>query len=238
MNIKLSSVKLVFCGSIVERYEYLDSWSWGLKLPPRASFDRPKRGITPQSSLQRAKRSIRRLVYCNPNLNKFVTLTFAKNVKSLPYANQQFNLFVKRVKYAYPDFEYIAVPEFQKRGAVHYHLLCNLPFVAPEALAALWSFGFVKVNRIFGDVTLVASYITKYLTKGGVDKRLFLKKKYFCSRSLKRPIIFYNDGFVNAIHQIYDFSAENAHRIYTLTADFVGRIIYSVYKDVPFLGFN
>ena len=65
-------------------------------------------------SINRTKTEIRRLVNSNPQLNKFMTLTFAKSTTDLKEANYIFNKFILRIVYRYPNFKYIAVPEFQK----------------------------------------------------------------------------------------------------------------------------
>ena len=67
-----------------------------------------------QFSINRTKTEIRRLVNTKPQLNKFMTLTFAKSTTDLKTANYIFNQFIKRMVYRYPNFEYLAVPEFQK----------------------------------------------------------------------------------------------------------------------------
>ncbi len=138
-------------------------------------------------SLNRAKTEIRRLVNANPQLNKFLTLTFAENITDLKEANYIFNQFIKRIAYKYRDFEYLAVPEFQKRGAVHYHLLCKLPFVEMAEIELLWGQGFVRVNKI-ANVNNVGAYVCKYLSKDLFDERSFNKKKFFRSQSLIKPI--------------------------------------------------
>lgn len=87
-------------------------------------------------------------------------------------ANGEFAKFVKRLK-RYVGFspQYVAVPEFQKRGAVHYHLLLNCPYIPADELARLWGQGFVKVNAI-DNVDNLGAYVTKYMTKDNVDERL------------------------------------------------------------------
>ena len=115
-------------------------------------------------SVNRTRTEIRRLVNSNPQLNKFLTLTFAENITDLKTANYIFNKFILRMNYKYNNFEYLAVPEFQKRGAVHYHLLCNLPFIEIAELQELWGQGFVKINKI-DDVNNVGAYVSKYLGK-------------------------------------------------------------------------
>ena len=90
------------------------------------------------------------------------------------------------MNYKYNNFEYLAVPEFQKRGAVHYHLLCNLPFIEIAELQELWGQGFVKINKI-DDVNNVGAYVSKYLGKE-MDERTFGKKKFFRSQNLKQSV--------------------------------------------------
>ena len=138
-------------------------------------------------SLNRTKTQIRRLTNANPQLTKFMTLTFAENITDLKEANYIFNQFIKRISYKYGDFEYLAVPEFQKRGAVHYHLLCKLPFAKVAELQEIWGQGFIKINKI-DDVNNVGAYVSKYLTKDMFDERTFGKKKFFRSQSLSESI--------------------------------------------------
>jgi len=139
-----------------------------------------------QFSINRTRTEIRRLVNSNPHLNKFMTLTFAENITDLKTANYIFNKFILRMNYKYPDFEYLAVPEFQKRGAVHYHLLCDVSFIEVSELQEIWGQGFVKINKI-DEVNNVGAYVSKYLGKE-MDERTFGKKKFFRSQSLKESI--------------------------------------------------
>lgn len=137
-------------------------------------------------SINRTKTEIRRLANSNPQLNKFLTLTFAENITDLKKANYIFNKFILRMNYKYPDLQYLAVIEFQKRGAVHYHLLCNLPYVEAVKLQTVWDQGFIRINRI-DNINNVGAYISKYLGKE-MDERMFNKKKFFRSQNLKDPV--------------------------------------------------
>lgn len=138
-------------------------------------------------AVNRAKTEIRRLANSNPQLNKFMTLTFAENITELKTANYLFNKFILRMSYKYADFEYLAVPEFQKRGAVHYHLICNLPFVETDGLQSMWRHGFVKINKI-DSIKNVGAYISKYLGKDFLDTRTFGKKSFFARKLLKNQL--------------------------------------------------
>ena len=95
-----------------------------------------------------------------------------------------------RMKYRFPEFKYIAVIEFQDsngRGAVHYHMICNLPYVKKKELQELWRGGFVKINRI-DKVDNVGAYVIKYMCKDTEDERLCGENAYLHSRGLTEPI--------------------------------------------------
>ena len=51
------------------------------------------------------------------------TLTYGKDFPTVPDANLQFRNWVKRVRDRIPHFAAIWVSEFQKRGALHFHLI-------------------------------------------------------------------------------------------------------------------
>jgi hypothetical protein len=139
-----------------------------------------------KSSLNRAKTEVKRLVNSNPQLNKFLTLTFAKNLTDIETTNKLFNQFTKRTSYKYKSFQYLVVPEFQKRGAVHYHMLCSLPFIEMKRLTKLWGHGYVWIERI-EDSKNIRSYLTKYLTKDLFAENMSGKKKFFRSKTLRQP---------------------------------------------------
>lgn len=138
---------------------------------------------------------IRQLVCTNfDSGSKFVTLTFndsqefdIKNVKS---CNKYFMKFILRLRYRYPELRYVAVIEFQDkngRGAVHYHMICNLPFVKKSELQEIWGAGYVKINAI-DKVDNVGAYVVKYMCKDTEDKRLCGQNAYLHSRGLQEPV--------------------------------------------------
>lgn len=157
----------------------------------------------------------------------FVTLTFKENLKDIEYANKCFNSFRTYIKKLKNDFKYVAVPEFQKRGAVHYHLLTNIDYNDLNLLSQEekklynrsskkwqvgkniigWSKGFSLVKTI-ENVNIVA-YISKYMTKD-IDNRLWGKRRYYYSQSLIKPeTIYLNidniDEFALLVNNLTDF---------------------------------
>lgn len=152
----------------------------------------------------KARNNLRRLVLNNfSNRSTFLTLTFQENLTDLTKANQVFKRFVKYMKEDLAKvwgngFKYVAVVEFQKRGAIHYHLICDLPKYYRyskvrdrwrQAITALGvsGTGSTKQHRI-DKVDNVGAYVVKYMTKADADERLIGKKLYQTSRGLIKPI--------------------------------------------------
>lgn len=80
-------------------------------------------------NLLRSKFQMERLIKSNEKEFKtFITLTFADNIKDIKEANKKIHIWCTYIKRLKNDFKYIGVPEFQKRGAVHYHFLTNINY--------------------------------------------------------------------------------------------------------------
>ena len=198
-NKPLKNIKsrIIISGNVVEMTTYERGYFKNyheVKKIGRSSKDTTDedKALNREKVLQRARSRVRRLACANPQLNKFFTLTFADNVTDLKYANNQFCCFIKRLnryltKMHKDKVQYIAVVEFQERGAVHYHLLCNLPYISANKLQEIWKNGFVKINKI-DDVDNVGAYVTKYMSKDNADERLIGNRCYFTSQGLQEPI--------------------------------------------------
>lgn len=78
-------------------------------------------------TIRDARNRCRRLALMNFSENDtFMTLTFAENIQDITYADNEFKKFMKRFNYKYKrKSKFLAVREFQKRGAIHYHLLID-----------------------------------------------------------------------------------------------------------------
>lgn len=155
-----------------------------------------------KNNLNRSFMLLTDLVLSNrSNLKTFITLTFKDNIKDLTYANKIFNNYCKAVRRHYPDFIYIGVPEFQKRGAVHYHILTNLSLSDCKAFrlqdneedkydAIQWSHGFSSVFDLSmtDEKFNISAYMGKYFFKD-IDNRLFGRQKVLRSQNCKKPIV-------------------------------------------------
>ena len=95
--------------------------------------------------------------------------------------------------------DYIYVPEPHEKGDWHIHLLLKADknlYISNDDLREIWSYGFVKVNRL-QDVDNIGAYVSAYLinikdgeqTKKGA--RLYLyppnHKLYRASKGIKKP---------------------------------------------------
>lgn len=148
----------------------------------------------------RTKLNCQRLAKANAKEWKsFLTLTYADNMQDVAQAKLDLRYFVKNIKKVKKDFKYIAIPEFQKRGAIHFHLLTNLSLQDNNIITKqknnnkyydvkYWNKGFTSYEDISGDVKKIVGYISKYMTKDNADDRLFNFKRYTASQNLIKPV--------------------------------------------------
>lgn len=147
----------------------------------------------------------------------FITLTFKEDIKDVYEANKQLNKYLTSVrrdmKKKGREFYYLGVPEFQKNGRVHYHLLTSLendidipkkndlktynPFkdvwyVHNYYEIPHWTYGYsdsFDILKNTDDNFNLSLYLIKYLYKD-IDNRLFGNKKILKSNNLDKPNIY------------------------------------------------
>jgi hypothetical protein len=249
---KIYQVQYVVSGSVIERYTYEKNQFVGFegKNKNGKKTDGLKSELNRSISLGRARKSVMRAINSNPCLNKFLTLTFEENVTDLNYSNNELKKWIKRVNYQVfktkkSEMKYVAVIEFQKRGAVHYHILCNLPYIDVNELAKTWGHGFIKLNRIKGDsgrfgsneCDNVGAYVCKYMTKDNDDVRLKERKSYLMSQNLDKPQeIFVGINEKDLLEQVYNLDGilsctlNKTHFSATYTNDYTGTVIYNQFN--------
>lgn len=193
-------LKVIVTGHVIEVYEYEKMPSIPTRrrkestsnLDLESEFDNTL--LDRQHNMQKARNRLRRLITANFDENsKFITLTFKENLTDVKKANYEFMKFIQRLRYRYGNFKYAAVIEFQKRGAVHYHMISDLPYIENSELNKIWGHGFVKINDI-SHVDNVGAYMIKYMTKDNIDMRLRGLKSYQTSKNLIRPLEFVGDA--------------------------------------------
>lgn len=239
--------KLLMTGNVWELLIYENGVYKGVQTKQRERIGRKNAANTSEETKKenrrktayRAKRYVRLMANANPDLDRFFTCTFADNpemMTDLAKAHREFQKFIKRVqtyinrerkKKGLPPkkIKYIAVTEFQKRGAIHFHLLCNFDYIYFKELGKLWRNGTIYIKRI-DDVDNVGAYITKYMTKDNIDERLKGKKCYTMSKGLKTPTVYTNEKKIKKIME----SIPEKDIIRTITkeyeSEYYGKITY------------
>lgn len=147
------------------------------------------------------------------DFTSFITLTF-KGKPDIEECTKKFQNYCRSVKRVYPEFMYIGVPEFQKRGVIHYHILtnikCDSELIPRQPKKRVydtksdwyktiefynikyWSKeknGNSQVLDIINDTDdkfEPVAYMMKYFYKD-LDNRLFGNKKILKSNNIKKP---------------------------------------------------
>ena len=217
---KLYNCKIVECGSFIQVYYYANSRIKNLNKEDNVDLSLKKIDIEVETSnktkskkftnhiedknITRSKLQCQRIAKANMEYwETFITLTFADNVTDIDVANKRFRYFVDKIRRIKKDFRYICVPEYQERGAVHYHLLTNISINDKLMYEQkdnpkfkhikYWSEGFTRVDNIKGDIKKIIGYISKYMTKDA-DDRLFGRRRFFYSQNCLVPKISYIDS--------------------------------------------
>ena len=144
-NIKSTHLRAIISGNTLEVYSYEKPIFYDFSNESQPASASPDIEGNRKRSRHRARKMVQRLVDANfgfhidpfgrPYISKFLTLTFKKNIKTPKEANAYFTRFMKKLNYQVfkskkSVIKYLAVVEFQKRGAVHYHVVFfNLPFL-------------------------------------------------------------------------------------------------------------
>lgn len=204
---ELVEKKVIISGDVIEFYDYGNPYLKGFEQKKKTGSKGRKKDFRSDEyrenrkrTLHRASADLRRTINANVNAYgkdfaaKFITLTFEENIQDLDYAHNEFMKFIKRLNYyifktKIANVKYSAVVEFQKRGAVHYHVVFyNLPYIPASKINDLWrrSNGNINVKRI-KHVDNIGSYVCKYMSKENEDERLEGRKCYFNSRGLFKP---------------------------------------------------
>jgi hypothetical protein len=111
----------------------------------------------------------------------FFTFTIKQNLTDTSQTNKAWSYFLKLMRTRHKLNSFIWVAERQKRGAVHYHTLLDIPFIKYSEIKLLFSRTFARYNievseknsvsgskngnSIVSNVDKAVKYLTKYMTK-------------------------------------------------------------------------
>lgn len=226
-RIRYYDKKYICSGHVIEEIKYSLGVCEGYdsKATGKCSSDNKKRS----DNINKSKVKLRRLINSNVTGNDlFVTLTYANNMTDINKAKYDFKIFIKAMKRKGYSLKYVYVVEFQKRGAVHFHVIFfNMKYISNEFLSSVWKHGFVRINRI-DDVDNVGAYVVKYMQKDLMDDRLINKDLYGRSRGLNEPIEIKDPQEVQLLEET--LSSDVLVYENTYTSDYHGLMSYKQYN--------
>lgn len=159
-------------------------------------------------SAHRSRQNLYDICRCN-DFEYFVTWTFSPDKIERfndTKVKRKFTEFQNDLHKAYPNMFYIAVPEYHKKGGLHFHLLIGgvtldelkaVPAVSKRGRLIIkngkqiynvmrWKLGYSTLSVITnGEAT--KHYICKYISKQHLDERFFNKRRYYVSANIRRP---------------------------------------------------
>lgn len=172
------------------------------KTKEQEQYEKKKNKLT---NLNNSRNKINRLIASNPDLDKFITLTYAESVK-MEDSKKHLAYFFTKLRRKQEGLKYIWVLEFQGNGNIHYHILTNLKInidtnryrkserhkeVEREFSDKYWKHGFVDIRDLNKEGnTNVAKYLTAYITKDMFDTEMEGKRIFGYSKStMDKPIV-------------------------------------------------
>jgi len=222
---------------MVEEYAYEREPS-----PPKLDERQPRRkrpkGLRLTRNVKQTRKSFYRLVRANlDGKTRPVLLTLTmREIVSIEDAWLAYTKFFHKMRKRYPAIKTIGVPEWQKRGAVHFHVLVwNLDATAikgerrTRTIANLWGHGFVDLAPTDGNPKL-STYLGKYMSKAMHDHRLFGKKAYSASRNVLRPVSLRTSFTIDTAYSVWGIDGDTAPlRTREYATMFLGRCTYKEY---------
>lgn len=171
------------------------------KTKEQEKYEKKKNKLT---NLNNSRNKINRLIASNPDLDKFITLTYAESV-SMEESKKHLAYFFTKLRRKQEGLKYLWVLEFQANGNIHYHILTNFKInidtskyrksekhkeVEREFSSEFWRHGFVDIRDLNKEGnTNVARYLTAYITKDMMDKELEGARVFGYSKStMDKPI--------------------------------------------------
>ncbi len=152
--------------------------------------------IVLSKSQARAKKQVR-YKSMMMNADRMLTLTYRENITDLKRAWSDLKAFSRKMKTEFEDdWQYICVPEFQKRGAVHFHMAVS-GFFPVNKVRQFWrdvvGEGNIDitspraVDKNSWNPKRIANYLAKYITKN--DSVEFNKRRYSSTNIQAPPFV-------------------------------------------------
>ena len=160
------------------------------------------------TTLNNARNNIIRLIKANPEMQTFITLTFREE-SNYKDSKKLLNNFFTKLRRDYSNLKYLWVLECGSlKGRLHYHVLTNISIDIKlssskekknkehKALESsfskkYWKHGFIDIRQLKQENnTNIALYVSAYITKDLIDKKLEGYRVYgYSNKTLNKPII-------------------------------------------------
>ena len=139
-------------------------------------FEKYKRGVSEKrernddrdykdEAEKRAKRVIRELIRnAFADDLRFITLTYEKATKDRRQVIVDIKDLIRKLRVR-RRLEYIYVIEEHKSKNLHAHLIIKSKYIRVKELQKAWGRGFVKINKVKGNINNCINYTIKYIGK-------------------------------------------------------------------------
>lgn len=153
-----------------------------------------------KKSQQRAKRTVRHKLL-TMQADRLLTLTYRENMTDVDQGWKDLHAFSRKMKHVFGDrWQYVCVPELQKRGAVHFHLAIK-GFYPVNLVRKLWRTVIGEGNIDITDPgkyqlqhtsrknaawnpKKIANYLSKYITK---NETVAFNRRRYSSTKIELP---------------------------------------------------
>ena len=187
--------EICICGRVEERRKYYDARSH----PPgehREKKGKPTSEAQKKVNRRKAERELRRLMNANfEDGDYLVRLDFFKE-NAPPDGKRMQDLMNKALRKLRAEYKkagkvlkYIYVKEIGPRGGRHVHMVMNR--CDTELIRKCWPYGGIHIDPLNsnGQYKKIASYFMKYADRTEATEGKLIGKRYYPSRSLKKPVI-------------------------------------------------
>lgn len=132
---------------------------------------RHTRGAITEFSRRSRGRLLRLVARLKPEASGlFLTVTYRENMRDHALAKKHLDKLLRWLKYNYPAGAFLWRMEYQRRGAIHFHLLCfNVQFIEAGKVTAYWQN--MTGDNSYPDVSEIQNrrkatyYVSKYIAK-------------------------------------------------------------------------
>lgn len=185
-------------------FEFVSEWS----------KEHPKESVLKKRSFRITRETYRKIAGASKEMFKrrknkitFWTITSPKCVDHRLF-NNIISDFLENLRKNHGLQSYIGVAEYQKRGAIHYHFLLDMPFISVTSVNSYLMRVGNRYNVIFSNNSVrlppsggvvqtsesVTNYICKYMSKSDVVGTRYDAKCYFITHNLIRKDVYLSES--------------------------------------------